>query len=49
MNRPERGQGARKEKSKRLAGAAMATKPSISGRRMSNFIAIQEPNDVPAD
>ena len=40
--------GARKEKSKRLAGAAIETKPSMSGRRMSKCMAIQEPNDTAA-
>jgi hypothetical protein len=32
-----------------LAGAAMETNSSIWGRRISNCIAIQEPNNVPAD
>jgi hypothetical protein len=39
--RPEDGQGARNEKSNRLAGGAIDTKPSISGRRISSCMLIQ--------
>ena len=47
--RPEDGQGARKEKSKRLAIGAMEMKPSISGRRIRSCMPIQQPKDTPGD
>ena len=47
-NSPEDGQGARNEKSKRLAGAATEMKPSISGRRIRSCMPIQAPNEMPA-
>src|SRR5215210_6919991 len=46
--RPEEGQGARNEKSYRFAGGAIEIKPSISGRRISNCMPIQAPNEKPA-
>src|SRR6476659_5251597 len=46
--RPEEGQGARKEKSKRLAGGATEMKPSISGRRIRSCMPIQAPKETPA-
>src|SRR5208283_4251210 len=45
---PDDGHGARKLKSKRLAGGAMEIKPSISGRRMRSCMPIHEPKDTPA-
>ena len=42
------GQGARNEKSYRLAGVDPAMKPTISGRRIKSCIAIHEPNENPA-
>ena len=44
---PDTGHGAKNEKSYRLAGGAMVTKPVISGRRMSSWKAIQAPNENP--
>src|SRR3984893_14132378 len=46
--RPEEGQGARNEKSYRLAGGAIEMKPSISGRRIKSCIPIQAPKENPA-
>src|SRR3954464_1445076 len=46
--RPEDGQGARNEKSYMLAGGAMETKPSISGRRIRSCMPIQAPKEKPA-
>src|ERR1700749_4297328 len=48
MISPDDGQGARKEKSEGLAGGAIEIKPSISGRRISSCMPIQEPNENPA-
>src|SRR5215510_14479856 len=48
MIRPEDGQGARNEKSYRLAGGAIEMKPSISGRRIKSCRPIQAPNEKPA-
>src|SRR5262245_54056155 len=45
---PDDGQGARNEKSYRLAGGATEVKPSISGRRIHKRMAIQGPNEKPA-
>ena len=46
-NRPEDGQGARKVKSNRLAGAAIEMKPSISGRRIRSCMPIHAPKEMP--
>src|SRR5580704_4254767 len=48
MIRPDEGQGARNEKSYRLAGGAIEMKPSISGRRIKSCMPIQAPNEKPA-
>src|ERR1700734_1566399 len=48
MIKPDDGQGARNEKSYRLAGGAIEIKPSISGRRMRSCMPIQAPNEKPA-
>src|SRR2546423_15560533 len=46
--RPDDGQGARNEKSYRLAGGAIEINPSTSGRRINNCMPIQAPNEKPA-
>src|SRR5262249_49865816 len=48
MISPDDGQGARKEKSYRLAGGAIEMKPSISGLRINSCMPIQAPNEKPA-
>src|SRR5216117_1963749 len=48
MMRPEEGQGARNEKSYRLAGGQIEMKPSISGRRIRSCMPIQAPKEKPA-
>ena len=45
---PDEGQGARKLKSYMLAGGAIEMKPRASGRRISNCMPIQAPNEKPA-
>src|SRR4051812_23679396 len=45
--RPDDGQGARNEKSYKLAGGAIEMKPSISGRRIKSCMPIQAPNEKP--
>ena len=45
---PEAGQGARNEKSYMFAGGEIDTNPVISGRRISNCMPIQAPNEKPA-